>query len=865
VAVSVWYDVGSKHEPRGKTGFAHLFEHLMFNGSENADGDWFEPMAQIGATSMNGSTWFDRTNYYETVPSGALERTLYLESDRMGHLLGAVTDEKLANQIGVVQNEKRQGDNKPFGLVGYAQTEALFPASHPDGHSTIGSMADLSAASLADVKQWFRDHYGPNNAVLVLAGDIDAKSARSLVERYFGHIPRGPRTKAVAAPVPTLKKRAGLVLKDRVPTTRLYRTWVVPGLNDPDSVPLDMGAAVLGGLASSRLDNALVRDEQLAVRVTAGLQSFAQMGQFEVTADVKPGVDPDLVARRLDEIIAELVARGPSSKELNRVVVQQSLGAIASLETANGKATVLAEGELYSKDPHHFARQFSAMASATPGQVRAAMARWLRRPVLAIRVEPGARDAYVEAPAMLRATETIDVPERRVARGAIPQLGRLSELTFPAVTHTKLSNGIELTYAQRITVPLTQIALSLDAGYVADPRAKLGVAQMTTALLKEGTRALSSKQIAEREEELGVSIGAGSNMDRTSVSLTGLSAALPASLELMSDIVLKPAFAPIELERVRAQLLARIAAEGSDPGAMAARVLAPALYGEASPYGIPGTGSGTAETVRGLTRGDVVRFHQAWFRPEKAKLFVVSDLPLSQVQPLLEAQFGHWQAQGNPGAKNFAALNVARPRILLIDRKDSPQSQIVAAQLLPLDPKSEMLALEAANDVLGGSFLSRINMDLRETKGWSYGVRAGLGRRDHAVAYQVTAPVQADRTGDAIASLISDFREFLGSRGVTREELDRTVNGGIRELPAAFQTSGAVLGALQSNDVFGRPDDYYEKLPAEYRRLTQDEVDRAARQVIDPDKFLWVIVGDEAKVRPQLEKLGLPVERVDSR
>jgi predicted Zn-dependent peptidase len=864
VAVSVWYDIGSKQEPKGKTGFAHLFEHLMFNGSENADDDWFQQTTQMGATVTNGSTWYDRTNYYETVPVGALERTLYLESDRMGHLLGAVTPEKLANQIGVVQNEKRQGDNKPFGLVSYAQTEALFPASHPYGHETIGSMADLSAASLDDVKQWFRDHYGPNNAVLVLSGDIDAKTARPLVERYFGDIPRGPQARPVAAPVPTLKARTEIVLKDRVPTARLYRTWVVPGLNDPDAVALDMGASVLGGLASSRLDNALVRDEQLAVRVTAGLQSFAQMGQFEVTADVKPGIDPAVVGRRLDALIAELVAKGPTKAELNRVVTRQALGAVNALQTVNGKATLLAEGELYSHDPNHFASDLAKAASMTPAKVQAALAKWMTRPVLALTVVPGARDAYAEAPTVapvVRAAAAAAAPDApRVKRGAMPEIGQLSELAFPAVERTSLSNGIEVTYARRENVPLTQIALSFDAGYAADPKAKLGVALITTALLKEGTQTLSSKQIAEREEELGASIGAGSNMDRTSVSLATLSSSLAPSLDLLTDVLQRPAFSPRELERVRTQLLAKIAAEQADPKAMASRALGPILFGPESPYGIPGTGSGTTESVKSLTRDDVEHFHDAWLRPDKAKIFVVSDLPLAQLKPELEARFGRLAGQGQAGIKSFGATRMAEPRIVLIDRKDSPQSLIVGAQLLSVDPTQDILDLEAANDVLGGSFLSRINMDIRETKGWSYGVGAGIGRSEHAVRYQLSAPVQADKTGPAIAALIQDYRDFLGPKGVTAAELERTVNGGVRELPGAFETNNSVLGAIQSNDFFGRPDDYYEKLPARYRALTTASLDQAARRMIDPAKFLWVVVGDAEKIKPQLEKLGLPIE-----
>ncbi|MDB5662557.1 MAG: putative Zn-dependent peptidase, partial [Sphingomonas bacterium] len=408
VAVSVWYHVGSKDEPAGKTGFAHLFEHLMFNGSENAPGDFFEPLQQVGATDFNGTTWFDRTNYFETVPTPALERALFLEADRMGHLLGAVTQKTLDNQRGVVQNEKRQGDNEPYGLVQYAQLQALFPEGHPYRHSTIGSMADLDAASLDDVKDWFRSHYGPNNAVLVLAGDIDLATARRLVGKYFGDIKRGPEPRAIPAAVPTLTAPKSETLKDRVATTRIYRMWAVPGLVDAETVPLDVASTVLGGLSSSRLDNALVRDEKIAVAVTAGIQPFERVGMFEVTADVKPGADAALVARRLDAIIADLIKTGPTADEVRRVVTQEVARRIRGFESVGGfggKAVAIAEGALYAGDPDFYKKQLAAYAAVTPAQVKAAAAKWLGRPVYALTVEPGERSAYDEAKAGVKGAQ----------------------------------------------------------------------------------------------------------------------------------------------------------------------------------------------------------------------------------------------------------------------------------------------------------------------------------------------------------------------------------------------------------------------------------------------------------------------------
>ncbi|HWW10942.1 MAG TPA: pitrilysin family protein, partial [Brevundimonas sp.] len=357
VAIAAWYNVGSKDEPAGQTGYAHLFEHIgLFNPTENLPGGLMEPLRAMGATDWNGTTWFDRTNFFQTVPTSAVDRALYMESDRMGHLLGALNQERLDNQRSVVQNEKRQGDNQPYGLVYYTALENLLPPGHPYRHSTIGSMADLDAASLEDLRQWHRDNYGPNNAVLVLAGDIDTAQARTLVQRYFGHIPRGAQNEPAQADVPTLPARIDKTLHDRVPNTRLIRYWIVPGMLDEAAADLDVAAAVFGGLASSRLDNALVRGDQTATSVTAGVQSFHRIGMFQVSVDVKPGQDADAVSAKLDQLMTDFIAGGPTADEVARVVNSRMAGQIAALEPVGGfgcKAVVLAEGELYAGDPGH--------------------------------------------------------------------------------------------------------------------------------------------------------------------------------------------------------------------------------------------------------------------------------------------------------------------------------------------------------------------------------------------------------------------------------------------------------------------------------------------------------------------------------
>ena len=865
VAIQAWYNIGSKDEPAGSTGFAHLFEHIgLFNGTENLPQGLMEPLRAMGATDWNGTTWFDRTNFFQTVPTPAVEQALYMESDRMGHLLGALSQERLDAQRGIVQNEKRQGDNQPFGLTGYAQLEALFPEGHPYRHDTIGSMADLDAASLEAVRQWHRDNYGPNNAILVLAGDIDLPTARRLVEKYFGHIPAGRANVPAQASIPTLPARVDAVMHDRVSFTRLQRSWVVPGYGAEDAEALDVAAQVLGGLASSRLDNALVRGDQSAVAVTANMQQFQRLSLFDVTVDVKPGVDPAVVSAKLDALIADFIRNGPSEDEVRRAVTGQLSQTIQQLEPTGGftgKAVVLAEGALYANDPGFYRTQLRRYAEVTPASVRAAAAKWLGRPVWALRVDPGEREPYQEA-AAVRATPQPAAPIPVTPRAAMPAVGTIADLDFPAVERARLSNGIEVVYARSTTVPTTRVAVEFDAGIAADPANALGTQALLLNLMTQGTTSLTSVQIAEAQERLGAQVAAFQTMDRSLVTLSTVTPNLAPSLDLLADIVRNPALAPAEVERLRAQQIAGVQSELTNPAAVGFRALPGLIYGEASPYGRPFSGTGDAAALARVSREDLVRFHQTWIRPDNARIYIVSDKPLAELTPLLDARFGAWTAPATPkGAKAFdAPLPQTTPRIVLLDRPQSPQSVILAGAVLPVTGRDDLLVINAANEILANNFLSRINQDIREARGWSYGLRGFLNTFEHQTPYIINAPVQADRTGESIEILLQHYRSFRTDKGVTPAELQRTQLGNARQLAGQFETSQALINTLRSNQLFGRPDNYWETVAGRYQSLTAPQLDQAARAVIDPDKLVWVIVGDAAVVKPQLDRLGMPVE-----
>jgi predicted Zn-dependent peptidase len=877
VGVTVYYRVGSKNEPRGHTGFAHLFEHLMFGGSENVE-NFDIPLEGAGSTSTNGSTTFDRTNYVETVPTGALDLALFMESDRMGHLLGAVSQDKLDKQRGVVQNEKRQGDNDPFGLAEYALFEGLFPVGHPYHHSTIGSMADLDAASVTDVRNWFIDHYGPNNVVLALTGDIDAATARPMVERWFGDIPRGPEIAKPAAGPVTLASEISRTMTDQVPLTRISLSWTGPAQTDPDAVPLAIGMHVLGGLARSRLDNALVRNEQLAVRVSAFAWQFEQVSVLQAEIDVKPGVDPARAEARLRELIARMIAEGPSTDELQRAVTQTVSGQIGALEMVGGfggKGATLAEGLLYAGDPENYKHDLEVMAALTPGQVRAAMQRWLTRPAFRLEIKPGER---TEDGAQMggwgdEASVAPPAPDAKLPVAAIdqgppreyPPVAPVGELAFPAVEHTTLSNGIPVTLARRTAIPKLSLAMTFDAGNAADGNAHAGTQSLMMQMLPEGTTTRDSIEIAEEQERLGAWIGTGASTDSNTVSLTALTANLAPSLELMADIVRNPAFDPDEVARVKDQRLSDIAQEKADPSGLAFRALGPLIYGANHPYGSVG-GTGREDVVSALTPDQLRAEHAKWLRPDTASITVVGDIAMGDLLPALERSFGDWAAPATarPVKHIDAAIPPARRRLVVIDRPNSPQSVLLLARVLPIAGKGPE-ALDLANEVIGNGFLSRLNSDLREDKGWTYGISSALRVMAGPRTLYVYTPVQSDRTADSIRLILERMKAFASNaEPVDPTELQRVTDGNIRGLPNSYETNGQVLNALTLNQLFGRPDDYQRRLPEIFRAIDASQIDDAARQYLAPDELAIIVVGDRKVIDPQLEGLDLPIEYVDA-
>ncbi|WP_308909024.1 M16 family metallopeptidase [Pseudokordiimonas caeni] len=852
VSVGVWYHVGSKDEPAGKTGFAHLFEHIMFNGSENFDGEVFVPLESIGGKDLNGTTWFDRTNYFETVPTPALDVALFLESDRMGHLLGAVTQEKLTNQIGVVQNEKRQGDSQPFGKVEYAQLEGLFPPGHPYRHSTIGSMEDLSNASLDDVKAWFAKYYGAANTVLVLSGDIDAATAKPLVEKYFGDIGAGEPLTKMKSFVPVKEANQVEEMIDRVPNTRIYRTWAVPGRAERDAYLLDLAAGVLAGGKNSRLYQELVYKSQLAANVSAHMQPFEITSLFEIQVDMKPGASPEDVAKAeaiLDGVMADYLENGPKAEELSRAQTASIAGTVRGLESIGGfggKGVALAQGQLYAGDPNFVATIVDWQAKAGTADVAKASRDWIGKGYYQLTVKP------------------YDTTYRTIAtdldrKKGLPEVGDMPSLKLPAIQQATLKNGMKLVLVERHTVPVVEVALQFDAGYAADAGAKLGTAKFTLSMLDEGTESKTALEVAEEAEKLGAEIGSSSNLDVSQVRLSALKPNLDASLDLFADVVRHPAFSDEELDRLRGRWLAGIAQEKADLMPIALRVLPGLVYGDDHAYSVPYSGSGTEESIKTLTRDDLVNFHQNWLRPDNATVFVVGDIGFDEAIKAVEKAFGDWAAPAVPKPeKNLG--HVAAPkgnRVVIIDKPDSPSTMVVAAKLVPGTGAEDSLVLDTANDILGGEFTARINMNIREDKGWSYYAYSSTlaARGDRMwIAY---SPIQTDKTVDGLKEMLKEISDYTDKRPATEAELDKMKDTRINALPGAIETSGDVMGDLLQNDRFGRPYNHAETLKERFSSMDLDAIRAAADTYLKPEGLTWVLVGDRAKIEKGVRDLGL--------
>jgi zinc protease len=840
VGVDMWYHVGSRNEKRGKTGFAHLFEHFFFNGSENYPHGFREAMDDLGANNRNGTTNTDRTNFFEDVPVSALERTLYLESDRMGFLANYISKEMLERERGVVQNEKRQGENQPYGRVRNEVSAKMYPYSHPYSWSTIGSMDDLNAASLDDIKEWYRTYYGPNNAVISLAGDITPERALELVNKYFGAIPPGPPLPRTQTWIPALDRNIRDEMEDQVAQVRISRSYHAPSWKDPEIRSLDLFANALAGSKSARLDRRLVYEKGMATAVSASVNDGELAGMF--TIGVKPGVDPAAVEREIDLVLADLLDKGPTAAELARIKTGNLASFSRRLERLGGfggRSDVLAESMTYGGAPDAYLGQLEQMAAATPAQVKAAANKWLRANHYTMTVRPFAK--------LAAAKPAID-------RKQLPALGATPDVAFPAVTRAQLRNGLKVVLLERHSAPIVNVALALDAGAASDAPAKAGTASLALDLLDKGSKTRDAFQMSDALESLGARMSTGTGADLSLVRLQATAAGLAPSLSIMADAVLNPAFAPDQFTLQKQRRLAQIAQERASPTGLAARLAPALLYGPDHAYGR--SAIGTEKTVGAISRDDLAAWHATWFKPGSATIVVTGDTTLAKVMPALEASFGAWRAGSAPAKDSAAAPKTAGAKIYLVDKPDAPQSVIVAAQLSQPQGQPEDLAMEPVMQNFGGMATSRMNRNLRLDKHWSYGTSGQLTSPRGQRALMVTAPVQTDKTRESMLEVAREIRGVAGERPLAGEEYASIMRNMTSRLAGRFETIAALESAAITSINLKLPDNYWPDYAANIRGLTEPQLANAARKFVRPDEVTWLVVGDLRKIENGVRSLG---------
>ena len=852
VAVNVWYHVGSKDEQVGKTGFAHLFEHVMFEGSKHHDRSYFEPLQKVGA-SLNGSTSADRTNYWETVPSNYLELALWLESDRMGYLLDALDQKRFDVQRDVVKNERRQSyENRPYGMAHLLLQSAVFPSPHPYSWPVIGSMEDLDAAELEDVRAFFRKYYAPSNASLAIAGDFDPGEARRLVERYFGGLPPGPPISRLGRMESDLRGTVSLSMRDRVQLARLYLVWPTGPIFGPDEAALTMLSDVLGDGRSSRLYDSLVYEKQIARDV--GVYNHAQeiAGEFHLQVTLNEGHTPEEAEEALRAHVERIIEEPPTEEELQRAKNRIRNAHVRQLERVGGfggRADQLNYYNTLAGDPGAINTDLDRYDAVTPEQVRHAAEATLSAEHVRLVVTP-------ERP--LRASaESLD-------RTAMPSAAAPARFTPPRPRRLRLSNGIGVRFAPKPGVPMVSVRAVVRAGATMDPPDMPGLSSFAASMLPEGTADRSSQQIARQVEFLGAHLGVDVAREHAVVSITALTSHWEAALDIFADSVRNAAFPEFDLKRIRERHLTDLRRVADSPASIAARASRGLVYGLRSAYGHPV--SGTEDVIRQAARDELIAHYRALYGPANTTLVVAGGLDEAAVLERLEAAFGDWDggaaapaARSDDGDPPAPAETV----IYIADKPGAPQSIIRTGHLVMPRSHPDYHALNVLNYLFGGQFSARLNTNLRQEKGYSYGYTSSISWFAGPSMLLAGGGVQTAVTADAVSETIREFREIRSTRPATQEELDDALDGIRRGLPGQFETVAQTAGQLTRMVVHDLPDDYFDTYLDALDALTLDDVRRVAVERLDDSRLTVLVVGDREVVEPGLQALGYPVRAVD--
>src|SRR5688572_6660371 len=860
VAVNTWYHVGPANEAAGRTGFAHLFEHMMFQSSGHVGEDLFwKHLEGAGASFINGTTDFDRTNYIEDVPSNQLEMALWLESDRMGFLQDKLTAVSLANQQDVVRNERRQSvENAPYQLVEEEMWHLMYPKSHPYYAWVIGSHEDIQAAKIDDVRSFFKQYYAPNNASLVIVGDIDKAKTKALVEKYYGTIPRGPDVPPITATTPPLTSEKRAVVPDKVELSRVYFSWFTPAIYKAGDADAHVAANILGGGKASRLFKTLVYEKQIAQDVSVSQQSLQLGSVMTATITVKPGRTPEEVEKAAQEELNRFAAEGPTSSEVEAAQNSIYSGIVTSLENLGGFGGVADRLNMYNhhtKNPGYLNQDLARFGAVTPASVKKFAQDHLRNDArVVVYGVPGDKrlPPSPPTPAKPEATEA-KVESAEPWRNTVPVAGPASKAALPSPKHFLMSNGLKIYLVEAHNLPVVSANLVLRSGSAADPKDGPGLAGFTSAMLDEGTDKLDALAIANKIYALGATMNTGTTTDGSNASVRALKQNAREALEMLGDVVLTPAFPAKEIDRIRNDRLTALLQQRDQPFQTAVRVMNASLFGPTHPYGH--TGLGTEEAIKKISREDMVAFYKASYSPKNAALVLVGDLTEAEARKMAQEAFGDWKGDATASAVPPEGA-VATSRVIIVDKPGSPQTALLAGQVGVARSNPDYEKLDVMNTILGGLFSSRINLNLREDKGYSYGAFSFIGQNRGVGPLMAGAAVRADVTGPSVEEVLKEVGKMRDA-GVTDEELKMAKDSMVRSLPANFETTFSTAGTMAQIYMYDLPLNYYQTLPARVEAISRDDVGAVAKKYLTPDRMLIVAVGDKKVIEPQISKLSL--------
>jgi zinc protease len=870
VAVDLWYHVGPLNERAGRTGFAHLFEHMMFEGSEHVGEKAHIKYVQgAGATDVNGTTDFDRTNYFETMPANQLELALWLESDRMGFLMEGLDRKLLTNQRDVVRNERRQGEGRPYAAADEAVAHLLYPKGHPYYGDVIGSHADIEAARIADIRDFHQQFYTPNNSSIAIAGDFDAAKLKALLTKYFGPIPAGPKVDPVTVVTPPITSQRRETVTDTVKLPQVTIAWLVPAAYTPGSYDAEAAIFALGGAKASRLDQALVYKTQVAQRVSCYTRLNKLNGTAQCSIVAKPGVKLEELEKTVWDELAKLQADGPTAEEIEAAKAGNLTDKITGLQRLGGFggiADTLDEYNQYTGDPGYLPKDIAAAEAITPASTKAAAVKYFtKESAVVVYCVPGKKvlDDVPRSPEDTDANVKITNPytaafeTAQAWRKEVPKAGPPVTVHLPVPETFTLANGLKVYVVPEHSLPVVSAEFVTRAGNENNASGKDGLASLTAQTMGEATTTRDLKALADAQEQIGIRIGVGATMDGASSGLTVLTNHTNRAFDLFSDVLLHPAFKEEDLDRLKKQRLIGIQQETDNVGAIIGRVGPKLLYGD-QPYGSSGTG--TTESVTGLTRENVTDFYASHYGPADSALVMVGDVTMAEAKRLVEEYFGKWTGSASAAITLPAAPTPPTTHVVIVDKPGAPQTALEAFGLGVPANSPDLEPLQVMNYVLGGSFASRINMNLREMHGYTYGANSGYQTYRAGGRFVAGGLVKTDVTGPAGTQLMYEIKRFP-TTPPTEAELNEAKVARVQSLPGQFETTGAIAGSMTTLFLYDRPLDYYAALPAKYQAVTAADVQRVATEDVHPGQLIIVAAGDRAKIEPQLKAADLgPVE-----